>query len=67
MQLDLLHADGQTVEQTDRSKKRAQFCTLSLQTLEAALTLPDMRNLREGFSYRNESLAVEMYAVLSLE
>jgi len=56
-----------TDKHTDRSKKTGQFCTLSLQTLQAALTLPDVRNLHEGFRYRIESLAVEKYAVFSLE
>lgn len=57
----------QTDRQIDRSKIRAQFWTLSLQTLQTALTLPDVKNLREGFSCSNESLALEMYAVSSLQ
>jgi len=62
-----MQKDRQTDRQTDASKKRAQFRTLSLQTVQAPLTLPDVRNLHKGFSYRNESLAVEMHEIFSLE
>jgi hypothetical protein len=42
---------------TDRSKKRAQFCTFSLPTLQAALTPTDVRNL-------NVDLVIEMNLLL---